>query len=212
MFRTPDERQQLFDRWAQTYEADMATADGPLSGYLESLEMAWKLLDVDAPATILDIGIGTGRFASGFVRDGIQIHGIDISPEMLKQCKELQPGFELQPGSFTSIPYDDDSFDTIISAFAFHEVPPAERQPAISEVARALKPGGWLCIVDIIFPSEEATADARASIGSLWDPDESYPLVADFDASLRQAGFESIRWSQTGPYHWAVVAQRSIIA
>jgi len=198
----------LFDGWAGSYDDDLRDAGGPLAGYASSLRQAARMLPLAAGADVLDVGIGTGAFAALLAERGARITGLDVSDEMLARCRAAHPDFTLHVGSFEPIPLPDARFDAAVASFAFHEVPPASRPAVVAELARVLKPGGHLCVLDIVFASEAATADARRAIDSAWDDDEDYPLVADLDAMLRDAGFVEPCWRQTAMCHWAVVARR----
>lgn len=210
MRRATDETRDLFDNWASTYDADV---DRPgqtdvLTGYEESLQRAADMLPPMVSSRVLDIGIGTGTLAQLVALEGTEIHGIDISTKMLAECGRKHPEFSLKVGSFTEVPYPAEFFDAVISSFAFHHVEAGSRLKACSEVFRVLKPGGRLCLLDIMFISGAALEAAKQRIGHYWDDEEDYPLVAELDETLREAGFSEILWRQTGPWHWAVICRR----
>lgn len=209
MPRTPEESRKLFEKWAETYDRGVLISGGPLEGYESSLDEAADLLPVRAGDRVLDIGIGTGAFAARLARRGARITGVDPSPAMLRKCAEAHPEFALSEGSFLPLPFADGQFDAVVASFAFHEVAPADRPAACREMARVLRPGGHLCLLDIIFASPEATESAAKASGEFWDPEEEYPLVSDLDRHLRAAGFGAILWRQTGPMHWAVLARKA---
>ncbi len=208
MPRSDAQTRALFDRWAATYD-DVQSGDGPLAGYAASLREAAAMLPVGAGAHVLDIGIGTGAFAALIAGRGALISGIDVSEGMLAACRAARPEFALALGSFTPIPYPDERFDAVISSFAFHEVASSSRPNACAEIARVLRRGGIVCLLDIVFASTAATADARRAFGVSWDDDEDYALVADLDTLLRQASFADLSWRHTAPCHWVVVGRRS---
>ncbi|NOR73755.1 MAG: methyltransferase domain-containing protein [Draconibacterium sp.] len=89
---------------------------------------------------ILDLGIGTGESSKRFQKMGFEITGIDGSPEMLKQCKKKQIGFNLILHNLENPPFpvENNSFDAVISNGVFHLINPLE--PIFSEVKRILKP------------------------------------------------------------------------
>lgn len=162
----------LFDRWAETYDADTADPSGPLVGYDDSLYAVNEMVTDGVETKLLDIGIGTRFLASLFEKRVAAVTGIDVSEQMLARCAASHPDFRLKEGSFTEIPFPDATFDIVVSSFTFHEVSPSERSAACSEVVRILRPGGQLALLDIMFASEAAVADGRVAIGAIWDPDE----------------------------------------
>ncbi len=209
MQRSDDQRRKLFDNWAASYDADVLREGGPLTGYAESMQQFTAALPDSTAAHVLDIGIGGGALASRLAERGATITGIDISQKMLDVCAEKYPDFDLHIGTFTHIPAPDAAFDGVVAGFAFHEVLIAERRVACDEMARVLKPGGYVCIVDIMFASAAATQAAKAVIGRAWDDEEDYALVGDLDTPLRAAGFTGVSWVQTGLFHWMVMARKA---
>lgn len=208
--RTDEETRRLFDEWAATYENDLVDAASPLEGYRQSLETAASLLAIPERPTVLDVGVGTGAFAALVAanRPHAAVTGIDVSAEMLDQCRQRHPDWTLDQAGFERIPAGDAVFNLAISAFAFHEVAPDRRADALRELARVLKAGGSVCLLDIMFASDAALTAARDALARFWDPSEVYHLVGDLDADLYRAGFDRPRWRQTARCHWAVVANR----
>jgi putative AdoMet-dependent methyltransferase len=208
MPRTEDETRRLFDEWAESYDADLLEESGPLLGYARSVGAVDAALPVEGNAQVLDIGIGSGAIARRFADRGAQITGIDISEKMLELCAKQNPGFELHIGTFNHIPLPDAKFDGVVSGFAFHETPLQKRGEACAEVARVLKPGGYLCLLDIMFVSEMAMHEARQLIARKWDDNEDYAVVGELDTLLRRSGFTMLSWRQTAPFHWMVTARK----
>lgn len=64
---------------------------------------------------------------------------------------------ELKDGDARHLPFDDETFDTIVSSWALHNIyERQEREQAVREIARVLKPGGHALIVDIKHTDEYA--------------------------------------------------------
>ncbi|MGM7700826.1 class I SAM-dependent DNA methyltransferase [Pseudalkalibacillus sp. Hm43] len=197
---------QLFDLWAESYDQYIQNPNGPLLGYETSLEEASYWLKEKRFKTILDIGIGTGGFIKRFHAD--EYHGIDLSEKMLEECKQNHPDYTLSQGTFNETNQAFEAFELVVSSFTFHEVIPEDRLSACQETFRILQKDGYFLLVDIMFPSESARNQAKETIAQYWDDSEDYPLVMNMDKHLREAGFKSIQWKQTGPYHWAVIAKK----
>jgi tRNA (uracil-5-)-methyltransferase TRM9 len=81
-------------------------------------------------------------FAQGF-----DLYGVDFSPEMLKLAQKYARKFNfavsLSLAEVSHLPYPDQTFDWIISVATYHHIKGnEERQTALSELRRVLKPGG----------------------------------------------------------------------
>jgi len=116
-----------------------------------SLGTLLEHLSLDESDQVLDTGCGTGRLGT-MMRErhsGIRITGTDLSPDMIEVARRRLPEDALtswQVASTESMPFDDESFDVVTCANAFHLIPGQEK--AMREMVRVLKPGGTLCIVD----------------------------------------------------------------
>lgn len=103
---------------------------------------------------VLDLGAGTGTLAIGTKRlePECSVVGLDADPEIvgIAEEKAAAAGAEVSfdRGSATDLPYPDGSFDHVLSTLFFHHLMPGDREVALREVARVLKPGGRLHIAD----------------------------------------------------------------
>lgn len=94
---------------------------------------------------ILEIGFGTGLTFLNLNRQYKEIHGLDLTVE-IKKVEDLfaKHGVQtyLKNGSVLSMPYADNSFDTVLLISILEHLKPAELTQAFSEIHRVLKPGG----------------------------------------------------------------------
>jgi ubiquinone/menaquinone biosynthesis C-methylase UbiE len=96
---------------------------------------------------ILDVGCGNGRHLS--IRDGdCDMYGCDISANMIEKAKSKNKHVEIRKiNTAASLPYPDNYFDGLICiAVIHHIVDKYERERAILEMQRVVKPGGKILI------------------------------------------------------------------
>jgi ubiquinone/menaquinone biosynthesis C-methylase UbiE len=119
---------------------------------------------------VLDLGCGTGTLAIQIKRrePGAEVTGLDADPEMLSQArgKAERAGVELKltEGLSTELPYEDGSFDRVLSTLFFHHLDPGPKRVTADEIARVLRPGGELHVADFGRPSDPVMAAASLSI------------------------------------------------
>ncbi len=95
---------------------------------------------------ILDLGCGAGRHLVYLGSLGFSVHGMDLSENGLLHTRawlwaEELPAW-LVKGDMTCLPYQDDSFDAVISIHVIFHNPLAKMRDSIAEVYRVLRPGG----------------------------------------------------------------------
>lgn len=129
---------------------------------------------IDKGESLLDVGCGSGIdlvVASHYVGDAGRICGIDITSEMLSAAtRNLQAAgmndFELKEGSAESIPYEDSTFDIVISNGVLNLS--TRKELAFSEILRVLVPDGRLQFPDIVL-EDESVKDTSFTLESWLD-------------------------------------------
>ncbi|MBI3199611.1 MAG: class I SAM-dependent methyltransferase [Rhodospirillales bacterium] len=101
----------------------------------------------------LDVGCGTGRLLASLhgAWPGMKLTGIDLSAPYLEEARRLigrTARVKLEEAAAEALPFDDASLDLVVSSFLLHELPNQIRMQVLAEVARVLKPGGLVVIVD----------------------------------------------------------------
>ena len=95
-------------------------------------------------ARILDAGCGTGGNLHALdVRGFRNLEGFDLSPVALEFCHRRRL-HSVRPGSITDIPFEDGSFDLVISCDVVTDAGTENEMRALRELLRVLKPGGRL--------------------------------------------------------------------
>ena len=146
-----DQATEEFIRWSDSYDRSILQwlIFGPSHRVLIG-----RIREVvgDRPARILDVGCGTGVFASRLraASPAVEVYGVDLVSEMLHKGRERWRShrghvFPVQ-GDSERLPFATGSFDIVTCSNSFHHYPRQDR--AVLEMARVLKPGGRLMIVD----------------------------------------------------------------
>lgn len=105
----------------------------------------------ETPASILDVGCGTGRDAAWLARKGYDIVAVEPSPSMLAEAKERHPEskiFWLQD-KLPSLKYTIKlglSFDLILLSAVWMHVAPEDRARVFRKLVSLLRPGGMIAI------------------------------------------------------------------
>ena len=101
------------------------------------------------PATILDCGGGPGRYAITLAQRGYGVTLFDLSPELLAVARDKATGADLtlagfEQGTATDLSrFADGQFDAVLlMGPLYHLLDEADRQRALAEAARVVKPGG----------------------------------------------------------------------
>jgi SAM-dependent methyltransferase len=105
---------------------------------------------------VLDVACGTGILAREAARrlDGEgSVEGLDASPGMLAVAGRLAPAIGYREGVAESLPYEDGSFDAVVSQFGLMFF--KDRTGALREMMRVMAPGGSLAIA--VWDSIEAS-------------------------------------------------------
>lgn len=150
-----------FDSWAMSYDESVKEDRGALKIYKNYDLILTKVYEkvikeYGSQGSILEIGVGTGNLASKFLSKGCNIIGIDQSRDMLTFAKKKYPNLKLRLGEFLKIPYENKSFDVIVSTYAFHHLKDEEKVVAIEEMLRVLKDDGIIVMGDLMFENDES--------------------------------------------------------
>lgn len=172
---------------------------------------------VEKSSHVLDVACGSGvltRYAHARSGQSGRVAGVDPAPGMIAAAREVEPDIEWFLGSAEALPFDEATFDCVISQFGMMFF--QDRQKAAGEMFRVTKPGGRLAVAvwnsiennraygDIIAVLDEqvstAAGDALRMPYSLGDPDEVIDTFSqsgfsdiEFETRTEQARFPSSR-------------------
>jgi ubiquinone/menaquinone biosynthesis C-methylase UbiE len=139
--------------FSNVYEdADRARAyadlDFPATYYLAFRDLPMLLRKHGSGVRALDFGCGTGR-STRFLRElGFKVIGVDVSQAMLAQARARDPHGDyrlVRDGALSEL--GSGTFDVILAAFTFDNIPDAEKTKLLRELRRLLAAGGRLALV-----------------------------------------------------------------
>jgi demethylmenaquinone methyltransferase / 2-methoxy-6-polyprenyl-1,4-benzoquinol methylase len=225
--------QGMFDRIAGRYD------------FLNSLMTAglhhgWRTRAADRAElasgdSVLDVCCGTGDLAfesASRVAPGGHVVGCDFSEQMLDLAREKAANRGVDAVRFEwadalQLPYDASRFDAVTVGFGVRNF--ADRDKGLREMARVLKPGGRLVVLEFTEPSRPPFSTFYSLwfdrivpvLGRLTPNPEAYSYLAEsvhgfpdpegLAAKMDAAGFERIRWLLTAggilAIHSGVVAE-----
>jgi len=95
--------------------------------------------------SLLEIGAGTGQAAHFFQGAGLEVVCTDLSPEMVRLCREK--GLEAFEMDFLKLDFPDGRFDSLFAQNCLLHVPKEDFADVLQEIQRVVRPGGLIFIV-----------------------------------------------------------------
>lgn len=117
-----------FDRVAKIYDATRGLPPPVMPAVVESLVAAFE-----GSSSVLDAGVGTGRFASPLAARGIEVTGVDVSQAMLAEASR-KGARRIVRADLEGMPFPDRAFDSCLMVHVLHLVDNPGR--LLSEVTR----------------------------------------------------------------------------
>lgn len=96
--------------------------------------------------TLADVGCGTGATTAMFAEFGLDVVGIDLSPNMIAEARRLNPGLVFRVGSMPSLDIEDAGVDAVCAWYSIVHVPDESLAQVFSEFHRVLAPDGHLLL------------------------------------------------------------------
>lgn len=162
------------------------------SGLRRRIQSPRKIVDssgIRPGMTVIDLGCGSGAYTTHIARavgEEGKVYAVDIQPGMLEQLRRKLSrsenrdirNVELKLAGAYALPFPSESVDLVCMVTVLHEVP--DREKALREVFRVLRPGGTLAVSEMLLDPDYALPAATtkicrnvgfrpvASSGNLW--------------------------------------------
>lgn len=166
-----------------------------LCGDLVTLQAFLSL--IPPSITVADVGTGTGQLLIPLARMVERVIGVDHSPEMIRLARRNAEAGELDNvdlrlGEIDELPLAEAEADAVFASLVLHHAPDPGK--AVAEMARVVKPGGAVTIIDLQSHNEEWMRDELAHI---WLGFEE----ADLRRWFKNAGLIRGQWIEGIPHH-----------
>lgn len=212
MTTTPDQQKDLIrNRFTLTAEVfgDYAVAERA-----REAELLAKFLALRGDEHAVDLACGPGTLALRFARHVRWICGLDLTPAILKRARasaasEGLRNLDFAIGDAQALPFADGSLDVAITSYSLHHMSDAAR--VIGEMARVVRRGGRVGVIDIRALEDPAAAELNNRIERMRDPSHTRTLKrSEFDEIFARHGLRVIN-SQIEEHprpfkHWMLVA------
>ena len=220
--KSPEQVSKMFDDVAHAYDK---TND--LLSFGQAKLWRKKLTEKVDPQTgekILDIAAGTGTSSMALKLPGVEVVAADFSKGMLAEGKKRYPELEFVFADAMKLPFKNNEFDVVTMSFGLRNV--QDRNTALGEFLRVLKPGGRLVICEFshvpgllgffyraylkfVLPAISRLASKTPDAYSyLSESIMAWPKQAELAKDIAKAGFSKTQWKNLS---FGVVAIHSAI-
>jgi ubiquinone/menaquinone biosynthesis C-methylase UbiE len=147
---------------------------------------------------LLDAGVGTGRNIAYYPTTS-EVIGVDLSPAMLSHAARRgvrsRSSVRLKEMDLTELQFAAGYFDAAVASFVFCTMPPEARHAALRELARVVRPGGQVRLLEYA----PAQTSFRRMLARAWQPWVKWAfgakLAHDIEPELARASLTVIRSS-----------------
>jgi len=199
----------MFDRIASVYDLMNSVMTA-------GMHQRWRERAVDVadnPRKALDVATGPGDLAIALRDRGAEVVGVDFAEKMLEIARKKAPGIEFRQGNALALDFPDDEFDAATVGFGARNFDDLDR--GLSEMARVVKPGGRVVVLEITTPQRPPLSfffrlwfdSIVPLIGRVaGDPDayeylpnsvKRFPGPRDLAGQMVAAGMTDVRWILT---------------
>lgn len=167
---------------------DRVPADRAVLGLFCELTLAAGL-----GTSVGDIGCGTGRLEHFLAARGLSPRGVDLSPEMIRVARRDHPGFDYDVADLRELPFADASLAGAVCWYSLMYLTPSDRPAAFRELARVIRPGGYLVTSFKAGDSQVRRGGRGTGLGVEFDVYWLSP--EEMESRVTNAGFAPVFWA-----------------
>ena len=204
----------IFDGWADSYEASVAGKDPEYQDVFEDYETILNEVAKRVTGTIIEFGTGTGNLTAKLLEAGHSVIGIEPNTKMLEVTAKRFPAITVIDGDLLEFDVQNENIDAIVSTYVFHHLTDEEKEIALKKYANLLSENGKVVFADTVFLTEE-TKQAQISkernrgyLHVVEDLEREYyttiPVLKDL---FSEAGFQ-VEFVKMNDYVWLMDATK----
>lgn len=187
-----------YDLWSDGYGASIHLLSDedeyPVAGYSTLLNEVYNMVRQSDAKKVLDAGFGTGIITRKLYQDGYTIYGVDASEQMVAAGQESMPEAKLVMADFSMgmpLKLTHETYDIIISTYAFHHLDHYEKVSLLKDMLRQLKAGGKIIIGDLAFETMDEMKEFRRQNKEKWLYEDMYMIYEEVEKD-----FHNVEWKK----------------
>lgn len=180
-----------YDTVAETYAVEVGDE---LAGKPLDRALLAALVELVGDRTLADVGCGPGHVTAHLAGLGANTIGLDLSPAMVATAGTKHPAIPFIQADLRELPAEDASWGGAVCLYTIIHLDADGRRVAFAELARVIRPGGWLLVSFHTHHLEQDVAPGGTiHMGQWWghevDVDFHFLDPAEVTAALGKAGF-----------------------
>jgi len=204
----------IFDGWADSYEASVAGKDPEYQDVFENYETILNEVAKRVSGTIIEFGTGTGNLTAKLLEAGHSVIGIEPNTKMLEVTAKRFPAIKVMDGDLLEFVVQNENIDAIVSTYVFHHLTDEEKGIALKKYVNLLSENGKVVFADTVFLTEEAKQAQiskernRGFLNVVEDLErEYYTTIPVLEELFSEAGFQ-VEFVKMNDYVWLMDATK----
>ncbi|TQR12819.1 class I SAM-dependent DNA methyltransferase [Psychrobacillus soli] len=204
----------IFDEWADSYEASVAGEDPEYRDVFEGYDNILNAVASSVSGKVIEFGTGTGNLTAKLVEAGFSVIGIEPNTKMRHATAIRFPSIKVIDGDLIQFEVGTESINAFVSTYVFHHLTDEEKREALLKYAALLPTNGKVVFADTAFISEEAKQEriakerARGFHHVADDLErEYYTTIPILTKLFDEAGFQ-VHFTRMNDFVWLMEANK----
>ncbi len=154
-------------------------------------ERLLRFAGIEGKQDFLEVGCGSGAVSNHIARTySMNVTGTDIDADQIRLAQQRSgnlANIRFVEADATNLPFEDNGFDIVLSFGVMHHI--SNWLDALREIARVLRPGGYLIYLDLVYPRW------TAKIARLFEDKYGVTTIKDLDTFIAGNNFATIHSS-----------------